>query len=104
FAFVIPGALLDRTYFDGFRKGWYSDPVEPVSVQFTDSWDFRRIRPHPFPRSAGVVFGRRGKIDERRPLDSTTLSWSGRLPFKANAWRAVRAHITQERTTRIVTG
>ncbi|MPZ64541.1 MAG: N-6 DNA methylase [Pseudonocardiaceae bacterium] len=94
FAFVVPNALLDRDYFTGFRSGHYPDPVEPITVEFTGSWDLRRLRPHFFPRGAAVVFGRRSTA-AARPLSMATERWTGRLPRGADTWAAVGSHITR---------
>jgi SAM-dependent methyltransferase len=95
FAFVVPNPVLDRDYFAGFRGGYYPDPVEPVAVEFTGSWDLRRLRPHFFPRGSGVVFGRRS-TSGAAPLPTVTERWSGRLPRGADTWAAVQNHITRE--------
>ncbi|MBM0236527.1 N-6 DNA methylase [Micromonospora sp. ATA32] len=96
FAFVLPNAVLDREYFEGFRSGWYEDTVELTGVAFTSSWDLRRLRPHPFPRGASVVFGDRATLSTYRRLPSVTERWTGRLPATARAWNLVEPHITRE--------
>jgi SAM-dependent methyltransferase len=58
FGFVMPGAVLDRAQFVGFRGGRYGDGV---CVDFFDGWDLRRVRPHVFPVAAAVVFGARAQ-------------------------------------------
>jgi SAM-dependent methyltransferase len=58
FGFVMPGAVLDRAQFVGFRGGRYGDAV---CVDFAGAWDLRRIRPHVFPVAAAVVFGARAQ-------------------------------------------
>lgn len=96
FAFVLPNAVLDREYFAGFRSGWFDDEVEPAAVTFTGSWDLRRLRPHPFPRGAGVVFGNRATLSTYRRLPSSTQRWAGRLPVGAKSWKQVEPSITWE--------
>ncbi|MFE9691905.1 N-6 DNA methylase [Micromonospora sp. NPDC005806] len=97
FAFVLPNAVLDRDYFEGFRSGWYKDEVEPAAVAFTGSWDLRRLRPHPFPRGASVVFGNRATLSTYRRLPSVTERWTGHLPADAKSWKQVEASVHRER-------
>jgi SAM-dependent methyltransferase len=75
-AFVVPNSVLDRDYWTGFRSGRY----DGANVAFTTSWDLRRIRPHLFPRAAGVVFGNRAKT--AAAMSTTALIWSGRAPHR----------------------
>ncbi|MFF0468303.1 N-6 DNA methylase [Micromonospora zamorensis] len=96
FAFVLPNSVLDREYFDGFRSGWYEDPGEMTGVAFTGSWDLRRLRPHPFPRGASVVFGDRATLSTYRRLPSVTERWTGHLLASAKAWKLVEPLITRE--------
>ncbi|MCX4391277.1 N-6 DNA methylase [Micromonospora peucetia] len=96
FAFVLPNAVLDREYYEGFRSGWYEDEGEPTGVAFTSSWDLRRLRPHPFPRGAGVIFGDRATLSTYRRLPSVTERWTGRLPASAKSWKLVEPLITRE--------
>ncbi|MEV4712843.1 N-6 DNA methylase [Micromonospora sp. NPDC049374] len=97
FAFVLPNAVLDREHFEGFRKGWYKDEVEPTAVAFTDSWDLRRLRPHPFPRGASVVFGNKAATQSPRGLPSVTERWTGRLGTDARRWKQAAPYIRRER-------
>ena len=94
FAFVVPNAVLDRDYFAGFRAGHYPDPVEPIAVEFTGSWDLRRLRPHFFPRGSAVVFGRRSPTTAK-PMPAATERWTGRLPRGSDTWAAVEGHLTR---------
>ncbi|RKF25546.1 N-6 DNA methylase [Micromonospora globbae] len=96
FAFVMPNAVLDREYYEGFRSGWYEDKGELTGVDFTGSWDLRRLRPHPFPRGAGVVFGNRAALTTYRRLPSVAEQWTGRVPASARSWSAVEPFITRE--------
>lgn len=97
FAFVLPNAVLDREHFEGFRSGWYKDEVEPTAVAFTGSWDLRRLRPHPFPRGASVVFGNKAPTHSPRALPSVTERWTGRLGVDVRRWRQAVPSIHRER-------
>lgn len=70
FAFVMPGAVLDRGQFAGLR-------AQP-GLTFTAAWDLRRVRPHPFPVGAAVIFGACSESHSKR-LRATEV-WTGRLP------------------------
>ncbi|MGH3632017.1 MAG: N-6 DNA methylase, partial [Sciscionella sp.] len=102
FAFVVPNPVLDRPYWQGFRAGNYPDPHEPTRVEFTGSWDLRRLRPHFFPRGSAVIFGRRMKIGVGEvagnavPLPKTTNRWTGKIPAAATDWAHVRQWITRQ--------
>lgn len=95
FAFVMPNAVLDRGYYAGFRAGNYPDSKDPIAVEFTGSWDLRRLRPHFFPRGAAVVFGQRSTTQFGTPLPSKTTRWTGQLPRGTDAWDVVRKHLTR---------
>ncbi|WP_211349356.1 N-6 DNA methylase [Micromonospora pisi] len=97
FAFVLPNAALDREHYEGFRRGWYKDEIEPAAVAFSDSWDLRRLRPHPFPRGASVIFGDRATWSTYHRLPSITEQWTGRLPADAKTWKQVEPLIHRER-------
>src|SRR5260221_1351434 len=92
-AMVLPNAALDREHYSAFRSGDFPDPVEHLSIQFDGSWDLRRIRPHFFPRAAGVVFGRREETS--RPLSDYTIVWSGRVKVTNAPWSHVRGEIVR---------
>lgn len=96
FAFVLPNAVLDREHFEGFRSGWYEDNAEPTAVAFTGSWDLRRLRPHPFPRGASVVFGYKAATGSPRRLPSVTERWTGRLGADARRWEQAAPSIHRE--------
>ncbi|MFJ8152511.1 N-6 DNA methylase [Streptomyces sp. NPDC094468] len=104
FAFVVPNPVLDRPYWKGFRAGDYPDPNEPVRVQFAESWDLRRLRPHFFPRGSAVIFGRRisaavgdAALDNAPvPLPKATQRWTGKIPATAHDWADVQGWITRE--------
>ncbi len=95
FAFVMPNAVLDRGYYAGFRAGNYPDSKDPIAVEFTGSWDLRRLRPHFFPRGAAVVFGRRSITQFGTPLPLRTTRWTGQLPRGSDAWDVVSEHVTR---------
>jgi SAM-dependent methyltransferase len=92
-AMVLPNAALDREHYAAFRSGDFPDPVEQLSIQFDGSWDLRRIRPHFFPRAAGVVFGRREETS--RPLSDDTIIWSGRVKVANAPWSLVQGEIVR---------
>ena len=96
FAFVMPNAVLDRAYFDGFRSGRYLEKSESVGVAFAGSWDLRRLRPHFFPRGAAVVFGKRAGTGHARALPRETERWTGRLPSGTAGWDDVAGRVTRQ--------
>lgn len=95
FAFVLPNAVLDRGYFTGFRGGHYPDPSEITTVQFTGSWDLRRLRPHFFPRGSAVVFGHRS-TGTAGPLRAETQRWTGTIPRGTHTWQDVAPRLTRQ--------
>ncbi|MCI3224354.1 N-6 DNA methylase [Streptomyces sp. NP-1717] len=102
FAFVVPNPVLDRPYWTGFRTGDWTDPDHPVKVDFTGSWDLRRLRPHFFPRAAAVIFGRRRPLsigqqsNNAVPLPRETEIWAGKIPKKAVHWERAKGWITRK--------
>lgn len=96
FAFVTPNAVLDRKYYAGFRSGMYADPAEPTAVAFTNTWDLRRLRPHPFPRGCAVVFGRRSTLGRHKGMPQATEQWSGRIPSESPTWHSVAPHLQRK--------
>jgi hypothetical protein len=102
FAFVVPNPVLDRPYWTGFRSGEWKDPDHPVKVNFTGSWDLRRLRPHFFPRAAAVVFGRRRSLaigqqgNSAAPLPRETEIWTGKIPKNAVHWERAKGWITRK--------
>ena len=95
FAFVMPNAAVDRGQFKGLRTGSYKRPnaKNPVAIAFDPAWDLRRIRPHFFPRGAGVLFGTRA--DESKPLPTELVVWSGRVPEQNARWDMVKTCLVQ---------
>ncbi|OJU50131.1 MAG: restriction endonuclease [Mesorhizobium sp. 61-13] len=88
FALVMPNAALDREHYSGFRRGYYGDATIGLKLQFSASWDLRRIRPHFFPRAACVAFGTRSTRGEEMTDEATI--WSGRLPRPNAPWSEAR--------------
>lgn len=86
--FVVPNSVVDRDYWAGFRRGRF----DGAAVEFTTSWDLRRIRPHLFPRGSAVIFGTRGT--KERGMPATALIWSGRAPHR-HANLATAQQLTQ---------
>ncbi|WP_445284508.1 N-6 DNA methylase [Streptomyces sp. DSM 118148] len=103
FAFVVPNPVLDRPYWTGFRAGVWTDPDHPVKVDFTGSWDLRRLRPHFFPRASAVVFGRRRHFaigqqgNDAVPLPRETEIWTGKIPKSAAHWQWAKGWITRKK-------
>lgn len=95
FGFVLPNAALDREYYEGFRSGFYEDPVEPAAVAFDKSWDLRKLRPHFFPRGSCVVFGHRTSYVWRKPMVNMVQRWTGLLPKDARSWNDIKEHVTR---------
>ncbi|ORL74743.1 restriction endonuclease [Prescottella equi] len=75
FAFVVPNSVVDRDYWSGFRSGEFDSATK---VNFSTSWDLRRLRPHLFPRGSAVVFGTRALTAGVMPSDLDV--WSGKAP------------------------
>jgi hypothetical protein len=94
FAFVMPGAALDRRQFEGLRGGRYKRPEtgNPLAVAFSRAWDLRRIRPHIFLISAAVVFGTRAEQPGELPAEVTV--WTGKAPKHGGNWAAVGSNFT----------
>ncbi len=84
FAFVVTNPVLDPPLLDRLHTGDGTDPDHPLKVDFTGSWDLRRLRPQFFPRASAVVFGRRGSLaigqrgNNAVPLPRETEIWTGR--------------------------
>ncbi|MFE3033014.1 Eco57I restriction-modification methylase domain-containing protein [Streptomyces canus] len=102
FAFVVPNPVLDRPYWTGFRSGEWTDPDHPVKVNFTGSWDLRRLRPHFFPRAAAVIFGRRRSLaigqqgNSAIALPRQTEIWTGKIAKSAVDWECAKGWITRK--------
>lgn len=73
FAFVMPGAVLDRGQFAGLRG------QRDAGLKIEECWDLRRVRPHPFPVGAAVIFNERSGSGGEAGLRVSEV-WSGRPP------------------------
>lgn len=76
FGFVVPNSVIDRDFWDGFRRGVF----DGAGVKFDVPWDLRRIRPHLFPRGAAVVYGSRTPNYSTMPAKAVV--WRGRAPHR----------------------
>jgi hypothetical protein len=73
FAFVTPLALLSRQQYEGFRAGiWGDSSVLHLRGEITEMWDLDKVRPHPFPVPAGVIYGVRHTVGPARQTDKTS--------------------------------
>jgi len=89
FAFVMPNSVIDREYFGGFREGnYYTGKGATTYVEFAESWDLRRLRPHFFPRGASVIFGQRSQKPSKMPLIAEC--WMGRIEKSKAPWSVVK--------------
>jgi hypothetical protein len=95
FGMVMPNAVVDRDHYAGFRTGNYHGVHGETQLVFEPSWDFRRVRPHFFPRGSSVVFGQRGERAGGMPLQ--TELFSGRLPSRRSPLDEVQPFL-QRRT------
>ncbi|MFB6720557.1 N-6 DNA methylase [Kribbella sp. NPDC056345] len=59
FSYVMPGALLSRGQYAGFRSGRLGGPEFEVNVSFDRAWDLHQIKPAFFKVPACVVRGQR---------------------------------------------
>src|SRR5699024_7323806 len=72
FAFVTPLALLSRQQYEGFRVGiWGNSSIPHLRGEITEMWDLDKVRPHPFPVPAGVIYGTRHTADGEGRGDNT---------------------------------
>ena len=97
FALVLPNTAIDREHYAGFRTGNYGGRAGVLSVEFSPSWDLRRIRPHFFPRAASVVFGKRTQYAPTQSdaaanitggMPETVEIWTGQLREANASWDA----------------
>lgn len=64
FGFVTPLAVLSRQQYEGFRSGvWGEKNTTHIRGHLTEIWDLDKVRPHPFPVPAAVVYGTRYTAD-----------------------------------------
>ena len=104
FAMVLPNAAIDREHYAGFRRGKYDYGLGVLLLDFSPSWDLRRIRPHFFPRAASVVFGvrtddaKRKRSDEQVPeplgMPDDVEIWTGRMESENATWSAASEWLT----------
>ncbi len=87
FAFVMPNAAIDRPQFAGVRAGTLDSDGEVLRLAFDQPWDFRRVRPHIFPRGSCVIFGTRAELSE--PMPDSAMFWSGKIPRAFVSWQEV---------------
>lgn len=99
FSFVMPSAVLDRKQYVGFRGGTFDDK-DQLRVTFGKPWDLREVRPHFFPITASVMFGRRTGTAGALPAEGE--AWTGKLPGRDLPWKRVAALI--ERTSEQIRG
>lgn len=105
FAMVLPNAAIDREHYAGFRRGRYVDELGTTVLQFSPSWDLRRIRPHFFPRAASVVFGTRLDVPEAKPDDASPVAvvsmpneveiWKGNMEQNNASWSVAAQWVTR---------
>jgi len=89
FAFVMPNSVTDREYFGGFREGNYClGKGATTYVEFAESWDLRRLRPHFFPRGASVIFGKRSQKPVKMPLIAEY--WTGKINEPKSSWSVIK--------------
>ena len=88
FAFVMPNSVTDREYFGGFRDGNYPGKATTTYVEFQESWDLRRLRPHFFPRGASVIFGKRSQTPSKMPLIAEY--WTGKIEEPKSSWSVIK--------------
>lgn len=94
FGMVMPNAVVDRDHYSGFRTGNLDDGRGETRVSFESSWDFRRVRPHFFPRGSSVVYGRRADAAGRMP-DEVTI-FSGSLPRRRSGLSDVAEFLARQ--------
>lgn len=72
FAFVTPLAVLSRQQYEGFRAGIWGDTNVPhLRGHVTEMWDLDKVRPHPFPVPAAVIYGTRYTAGRDGQLSTT---------------------------------
>src|SRR5699024_9151390 len=63
---------LPRQQYEGFRKGiWGDSNIPHLRGRITEMWDLDKVRPHPFPVPAAVVYGTRHTAGLDGPLTET---------------------------------
>ncbi|MBX3273062.1 MAG: N-6 DNA methylase [Sandaracinaceae bacterium] len=96
FAFVMPSAVLDRQQYAGFRSGSYAGRQDQLTIHaaLEAPWDLRKVRPHFFPITASVVFGRRTSSASAMPAAGER--WVGKLKRTNATWEQVAGSIRRE--------
>jgi hypothetical protein len=94
FGLVMPNAVVDRDHYAGFRRGSYVSNNSRTLIAFDPSWDFRRVRPHFFPRGSSVIFGERSSdVAREMPLEATI--YSGNIGRAATSLESVADRLIQ---------
>lgn len=85
----MPNSVTDREYFGGFREGnYYTGKGTTTYVEFQESWDLRRLRPHFFPRGSSVIFGKRSRKSVKMPLVAEY--WTGKIDEPKSSWSVIK--------------
>lgn len=93
FGLVMPNAVVDRDHYAGFRRGHYVAGSSSTLINFSPSWDFRRVRPHFFPRGSSVIFGQRSPAGfSSMPLEA--LIYTGNIGRDSNSLALVRPRLS----------
>ncbi len=92
FGLVMPNAVVDRDHYAGFRRGSYVSAAHRTQIAFNGSWDFRRVRPHFFPRGSSVIFGERHP-NEATAMPLNTVIHSGSIPRNSTSLDLVFPHL-----------
>ncbi len=88
FAFVMPNSVTDGEHFERFRDGNYPGKATATYVEFAESWDLRKLRPHFFPRGASVIFGKRSQKPSKMPLIAEY--WTGKIEEPKSSWSVIK--------------
>jgi len=95
FGFVMPGAVLSRRSYAGFRTGHWSALQAEVRVSLAEPWNLGRIRPSVFPVPSCVLRG--GLANEAAALPAEGVQWFGRPPLPSASWAVARAGLQESR-------
>ena len=93
FGLVMPNAVVDRDHYEGFRTGFYQAGSSRTLIQFDQSWDLRRIRPHFFPRGSSVVFGSRDP-NSHAAMPQRITEYRGTIPRLNTSLSQVVPHLS----------
>ena len=99
FAFVMPSSVLDKRQYAGFRSGEYGGASDQLEMHATlePPWDLREVRPHFFPITASVAFGRRTNVAGKMPAAGER--WIGKLRRTNAPWSEVVSQIRRENSS-----